>query len=273
MPRFSLAAMALLLLAGPCFASSITSTFEDISLAPDSYLNNAGPSGQFVSNGNSFNNVYDDVWGSWNGWAISNTTDTTTGDYTNQYSAITGSGAGGSATYGVAYTGDANGYAGSFINLVTGTNALSIEITNTTYTARTIENGGMGSRPFGPGDYLKLDITGWTGQNGTGSQVGDVTFYLASYTGASLDLITAWTHVDLSSLAGAASLQFGLDSTDVGLYGMNTPAYVAVDNLVVANSVIEATTVPEPSSYALALVGMGLLILRRHQKTQREQAV
>ena len=38
----------------------------------------------------------------------------------------------------------------------------------------------------------------------------------------------------LTSLAGARSLLFGLRSSDVGPFGINTPTYIALDNLVVA---------------------------------------
>jgi hypothetical protein len=44
-----------------------------------------------------------------------------------------------------------------------------------------------------------------------------------------------------------------MDSSDVGAFGVNTPTYVALDNLV---------AVPEPA--ALGVIGIGLLIgLRR----------
>ncbi|HMO36139.1 MAG TPA: DUF4465 domain-containing protein, partial [Gemmatales bacterium] len=56
--------------------------------------------------------------------------------------------------------------------------------------------------------------------------------------------------VDLSGLgAGTSALTFELTSSDVGPFGMNTPAYFAMDNLVVA--------VPEPGT--MALVGSAAL--------------
>ena len=101
-------------------------TFESFGLGPNSYLNDA-PSGQFVTDGTSFNNSYDSTFGTWSGWSISTMTDTTTPDYTNQYSAITGSGAGGSATYAVAYTFGNNtdpfNPSSSYINLPAGMTA------------------------------------------------------------------------------------------------------------------------------------------------------
>ena len=79
-----------------------TTTFEGFNLPANSYLNDAGPSGEFVADGHAFNNLYNPNYDSWYGWSISNTTDTTTPGYENEYSAITGGGADGSATYAVA---------------------------------------------------------------------------------------------------------------------------------------------------------------------------
>ena len=60
----------------------------------------------FTSQGATFNNEFSDFGGGccFAGWAYSQTTDATTPGFENQYSAIPGSGAGGSATYGVAFT-------------------------------------------------------------------------------------------------------------------------------------------------------------------------
>ncbi|MDY6839745.1 MAG: DUF4465 domain-containing protein [Thermodesulfobacteriota bacterium] len=82
-------------------------------MASDSYWNGSDSSGGFISGDAHFSNCYDTSRGSWDGWAYSNMTDTTTAGWTNQYSAITGGGAGGSANYGVAYDAEAWGGASS----------------------------------------------------------------------------------------------------------------------------------------------------------------
>ncbi|HVX11301.1 MAG TPA: MBG domain-containing protein [Pirellulales bacterium] len=207
------------------------------------FTNNAGTSGDFTTNGTSFNNNYDSTYDAWYGWAISSTTDTTNPDYTNQYSAITGGGADGSKTYAVAYTfgnetntnpdqpGD------SWINLPTGVNPSSIQVTNTTYAYLSMKNGDQFENKFGPNDYLELDITGYNAPYGdnadgtagtTGSEVGEVTYDLAKGT----DILNQWHTIDLSSLAGSESLVFSLRSSQNGDFGINTPTYFAVDNLV-----------------------------------------
>ena len=90
-------------------------------------------------------------------------------------------------------------------------------------------------------------------------------FYLADFRFAdnALDyVVDSWTWVDLSSLGVVSSLSFSLASSDVGQFGMNTPAYFAMDNLAVA-------AVPEPSQAAMLLGGLALvgLAVRRRSKS------
>jgi hypothetical protein len=218
-------------------AAGLTVDFEDLSLPSDSYEKGVHLSGSFTSHGATFNNDYNSSYDSWSGWAYSSTTDVATPGYTNQYSAFTGSGDN-SPTYAVAYD-----YApgASTIELPAGYRPASMKITNTTYAALAIRDGddGFGGvRQFGineqdGGDYFLLQITGLNSSN---QAVGTIPFYLADYrnlNGAQDQLVTDWTTVDLSSLpASTVKLSFGLSSTDNGDYGMNTPAYFAMDNLV-----------------------------------------
>ena len=143
----------------------------------------------------------------------------------------------------------------ALINLPSGTNPISIDVTNTTYVAQSISQGDSFARAFHQGDFFRLDILGFSGANGTGHQIGDVPFYLADYRGSTLQLVSNWTTVDLTTLAGSTSLEFTLTSTDVGAYGMNTPAYFAVDNL----TAVTVSAVPEPSSWLLCLTGIGIV--------------
>ena len=245
-------------------ADTIVSTFEDLGLPADSYSNDA-PSGFFTSAGNSFNNTFSPNFGGiWSGWAISSMTDTTTPGYTNQYSAITGSGADGSQTYAVACTfgssADPFNPSSSFVNLVPGTNPVSIELTNTTYAYLSMLNGDSFEPAFGHGDFFLLTISGYSGQ---GAQIGEVDFYLANFLGTNSYIVNTWTNVNLSSLAGSSSLVFGLQSSQNDpIYGINTPAYFAADNFTVQ-------TVPEPSSWLLCLTGVGIVVMRRRKSNER----
>ena len=250
----------------------IITTFEDQGLVAGGYDNNPSPADHFTSFGNSFNNAQGFIW---SGWAMSATTDTTTPGYGNQYSAIPGSGAGGSTSYGVAFTSaypteDLFHPADSWINLAPNTSPLSIDVTNTTYAYLSMLDGDAFARKFVDGDYFWLDIRGYTGFDGTGALVGTVNFELANFVGETHYIITAWETLDLTTLAGSKSLRFGLRSTDNNPdFGMNTPAYLAVDNLRVA-------VVPEPGTSALVVswpVTMVMLYRRRRSRCSPQDTV
>ncbi len=246
-------------------AAFVTGTFEDVNPGSNTYQNDF-PSGSFTTGGFTLKNSFDPTFGSRSGFAVSSMVDNTFGgnDLNHPYGAYAplganGTGSGGSATYGVAFNfsqGDA------VLNLPVGVNPVSVDVTNTTYTAQAIVEGDSFSTAFTQGSYFRLDILGYSGANGAGTLVGDVPFYLADYRGSSLLLVSNWTTVSLSSLAGAESLEFNLTSTDVGPFGMNTPAYFAIDNIV------GVTAIPEPGS--LVLLATGLLgvvaLIRKRQR-------
>ncbi len=238
--------------------------FEDVGaeLGNESYWNGPAESGaerpgqhgdtvvdgHFTSDGLQFNNVHSLTYGSTVNWSYSNTTDTETADYSNQYSAVAGSGAGASPTYGVAYY-DASRYElPPTISKTPATDRLrfqSLQVTNTTYTAASLRHGDGFAKAFGGAsgndpDWFLLTITG---RDAAGMSVGAVDFYLADYRfhDNNLDyIVDTWTEVDLRSLQEAVSLEFSLSSSDTGDFGMNTPAYVAVDKITMA---LPATTV------------------------------
>ncbi len=261
---------ALALLAGPARAQTVV-TFENPTLSqplagPGGYQNGRtlSPPGSFTASGVTFNNDYNPTYDSWSGWSYSNVKNLATPGYGNQYAAYNvpggGAGAAGSANYAVANNfspGDAT------VALPAGTRPDSLQVTNTTYAALSIQTGDQFAKKFGGAagndpDYFRLTIIGKNGQNQT---TGSVDFYLADYRFAdnSQDyLVSQWTTVDLSALgADTAALSFELNSSDVGAFGMNTPAYFAVDNLALS-------PVPEPASAVLlAAVGAGLWGARR----------
>src|SRR5580692_9175174 len=84
-------------------AQVVVSTFDDLSLPPDSFWNGSDLSGGFNDGDAFFPNSYDTAYQEWSGWAYSNVRDTTNPSYTNQYAAITATGYNGSANYAVAY--------------------------------------------------------------------------------------------------------------------------------------------------------------------------
>lgn len=264
----SIAAWVLALaMATPALNASSLVNFSDVSLdVPPAqsytnggvYYNGSDSAGGFLSSGVHFSNNYNSEWGSWQGWSYSNTSDTTTAGFGNQYSALTGAPFSGSA-YGVAY---ASG--GAVITLAEGWHQpLSARITNTTYTGITVQNGDMFAKQFGGAegndpDWLLLTITGRDQQ---GDSVGNVDFYLADYRftdNAENYIISDWTEVDLQSLGSDVyTLEFAMSSSDVGDFGMNTPAYFAMDDL---------TVIPEPRYYGLLLGAIALAWIVKRRK-------
>lgn len=244
--------------------AAITSDFENLSLAANSYwsgqtspavpLYQANP-GSFSSGLATFSNEMTD-WGgatSWSGWAYSNMTDNVTPGFDNQYSVYSGTAHSGN-NFGVAYVAGDD----AKINFSGDVQVNGFYLTNTTYTALAILYGDSFSKKFGgsngnDADWLKLSVSGLN----AGVATSTVDFYLADYRSAnnSLDyIVKGWEWLDLSSLGSVDSLKFAMSSSDTGAYGMNTPAYFAMDDLTV-------TAVPVPP--ALWLMGGGLLIFQR----------
>jgi hypothetical protein len=87
--------------------------------------------------------------------------------------------------------------------------------------------GVSGSDP----DWFKITAIGY---NAAGDSVKSVDFYLADYRAtenAKDYTVNKWTNFDLSPLGKINKLTFRFSSTDNGAWGMNTPAYVCLDNL------------------------------------------
>ncbi|MEM7316013.1 MAG: DUF4465 domain-containing protein [Planctomycetota bacterium] len=249
-----------LLISSMTFAD--VSDFDDNPLAPESFYNGADEAGGFTSRGVSYNNSYTPAFGSWSGFAYSNTSDTTTPGFLNQYSAITGAGAGGQGNYGVAFY---DFFTPVIPELTFSTPSIpeSIQITNTTYAALSMRDGDSFAKQFGgmsgdDPDYFKLILEGL---DASGNSTGTVDFFLADYRFAdnSLDyIVDQWQSVDVSSLGAVSSIQFTLETTDIGNYGPATPFYFAIDN-------VEFNAVPEPSSALLIVLGFVTLIGTRRR--------
>lgn len=244
--------------AGLAYSQSVV-TFEDLTLIPNSHYTGSDGLGGFTSNGVFFENSYDANFGFWSGGFIySNSNDTTTAGFTNDYSAITGAGANGGGIYAVNYYGN--------IDFTSPKVVSSIALTNTTFAYLSMLNGDGFAKKFGDTinangendgsngeDFFRLRILG-KDQN---SNITDsVIVYLADYrfSDNSQDYILKdWLTVDLSALGAIQFLEFELSSSDIGSWGMNTPAYFALDNLVYGDlgiSETEETIViyPNPTS-------------------------
>lgn len=279
-------ALAVMLAGGllPMASFAVTVDFEDVGagLAAESYWDGSDLSGTLVPGGGpwgndiyvggfqtgpiDFNNVYTPAYGSWSGWSYSNVTDNTTPGYANQYSAFAGGGAGGSGTYGAAY----NSVQGeATVEIPAGYEVASAMLTNTTYAALSMRDGDAFAKKFGgptgnDPDWFLLSILGIDEND---APVGSVDFYLADYRfadNAQDYIVDQWTGVDLSGLAGSRRLEFALSSSDVGTFGMNTPAYFAMDNIVLTTG---TAGLPEPATWGLLATGSLAMFLglRRHR--------
>ncbi len=220
-----------------------TADFENFSMSSESFLNGEDGSGGFTSGNIWLPNLYEDVWGSWSGWAISSTTDEATPGFMNQYSAMGGGGAESTAQYAVAYVLEANKMA--LLNEAQGKTVDGLFVTNNAYAYWSMKDGDAFAKKFGGAtgndpDYFKLTIRKIL--NGVAS-TDSVDFYLADYRfadNAQDYIVDDWTWVDLHSLGDADSLVFTLSSSDVGQFGMNTPAYFCVDQVVTTDGLSDA---------------------------------
>jgi hypothetical protein len=246
---------------GSINAQQNVADFENLILSNESYWDGSDISGlhnnsifftTFTSGNYNFSNTYDTTWGSasgyWSsGWVYSNMTDSSTSGFSNQYSAKPGGG------HPIGGTNYAIGKPNSTI-VFNNPDGLSINITNSTYAANSMRDGDAFAKKFtnADQDYFKLHISG----HFNGFITDSIEFYLADFTHAdsTLDyIVTDWQYIEL--LPGPYdSVSFNLFSSDVGAFGMNTPAYFCIDNVgnyPLSNSIITENkfiVYPNPSS-------------------------
>jgi hypothetical protein len=296
---------AYLLLAGLAFiphpAAGLTIDFEDLSPSPFwhgpelSVSPVPGPypdtdlyEGSFTSGGATFVNRYlDGDFPSWSGFAYSRVTDSTTPGFGSQHNAYPGAGHGPSTNYGVgfgyrdlvaniaqSFNFDPNNPAHlvqlPYFDVPAGYRIQSLYAANTTYGALTMRDGDVFgfAKQFNTtdGDWAKLTAYG---TNALGQPLGvSVDFYLADYR-VDDEPLTTWELMDLTPLADARRIYLNFYSTDVGIFGLNTPASYAIDNIELA------AETPEPGTLVLlgvggaALAALGIARRRRRDPARR----
>jgi hypothetical protein len=120
----------------------------------------------------------------------------------------------------------------------------SLKITNTTYAGISMRDGDSYAKKFGSvnnaqgqpdgtngEDFFKLTINGLSFSD---EIVSTLDVYLADFRyadNAQDFILNTWKSVDLTSLGNVYGLSFYLQSSDIGDFGMNTPAYFALDDL------------------------------------------
>lgn len=252
-----------LLLSGVSYGQNQIIDFDTLTLPQSqNFWNGSDISGGFTDGTAFFNNTYNTTYNFWSGFAYSAATDNTTSGIGNQYSAFPGIGAAGSVQYGVWY-GD------GVINFSNPQIVDSIKVSNGTYPAISMRDGDSFGKQFGSPnaadgtpdgtngeDWFLLTIYGLDVNDDT---VGTVEFYLADYRFSDNTqdyIVDTWKNVDLSSLGEVKKLAFGLTSSDVGQYGMNTPGYFVIDNIATHSNIasiiqlnkVQAQVYPNPTS-------------------------
>jgi hypothetical protein len=241
---------------------SDTADFENLTLSPNSFwtkanvtLKNTFTNGQATFKNSYSTSIYGDYWSS--GFAISSMIDTIIPGDSNLYSVYAGSGYDGSTSFALAQN-NAKFYITPSVSNTT--LVKGVYISNTTYTALSMKYGDAFAKKFGgltgnDSDWFKVTFTGY---NHDGS-INTVDAYLADYRSDdnSLDYILKdWKWIDLSGIQYSDSIKITFSSSDVGQFGMNTPAFVALDNFTVDFSTaidekiktIHASVYPNPTN-------------------------
>lgn len=200
-----------------------TVDFENVNLTDGVHSREA-----FSCGGLKFSNKYDTTYQSWEGFAVSSKIDNKTADYTNIYSPITGKAYSGKK-FGVVYQG---------IELPTieteqgEIEFTSMRITNGTYSYYTILNGNDFCKKFENGDWFKVQINGWDSE---GNNVGKTEVFLADYRNGKTYILNDWYLVNLEEFEDCQKITFEFASSDTGDFGINTPAFLMVDDIVYSN--------------------------------------
>ncbi|MBC7412434.1 MAG: DUF4465 domain-containing protein [Bacteroidia bacterium] len=233
--------------------------FENLVTDSTGYENGANLGGApFKSKGLVFENYYSSQFGPyWEGWAYSNNTDTVNTSYANQYSTFAPMGGNNMAKFALIYK-DTKVVFDSINN--NGTNLfLSLQISNSTLAVRDMQNGSGFSKKFGGAtgndpDYFYVKFTSVDTAN-----TNSVVFYLADFRDSNNVndyIVKTWKLVDLTPLNATTGIKMSFASSDVGSFGINTPTYACIDNIihdktVGVNTKVSANTTqfyPNPAS-------------------------
>ena len=223
---------------GACIGPARTATFDDVALGEAGAWVGADLSGGIRSGNALLLNGYDPLYASWDGFAVSNHGDTESPGWANDLSAIPGGGVYGSAAFAVGYQ---SGFAPApptleILDAGDGVVLRGVFVTNTTYAFLSMRDGDDYAKQFGgetgeDEDWFLLTIHGLDANDG---ETGTVDVYLADFRAADPAgdfILDQWTWVDLTALGSVTGLSFTLSSSDMGDWGMNTPAYFALDDL------------------------------------------
>ena len=124
------------------------------------------------------------------------------------------------------------------------------------------------AKKFTEEDWFQLYLIGWK----DGAVTDTVTVDLA----AEGMLLFTWKTIDLTALGEVERIELSMNSTDVGAYGMNTPAYCCFDNLKMTvgettsaaalpaaapQATVEAILTPDGKRISTLNKGMNILLM------------
>lgn len=197
--------------------------FETVTLGEMGYLKESS----FNEDGLLCENNYNAEWNAWKGFACSSLVDSVTSGYTNELS----------VSAGKAYLGQkfAVVYEDSAVCKFSNNGEYKIDglyVTNSTYAYLDMKNGSAYSKKFVAGDWFKVIIKGFSATN---VLLGTREVYLADFRDGKTTLLNTWGYVSLEEAipAKVQRLEFYFDSSDKGNFGVNTPKYVCIDNVLV----------------------------------------
>lgn len=171
---------------------------------------------------------------------VSYSNDMEQGDFNNQLSVyfsdpVTGLGGhGGSKHFGVNFSAVGGYGEPTRINFATPRKLLRMYVANSTYAYLLMRDGN----PFGTGEPFGYETGDWFkivayALDENMERVGSAEFYLADFrTPDAPGLLEGWHEFDLSVLPECQLVEFDMQGSDTGDYGLNTPAYFCFDDLV-----------------------------------------
>jgi len=194
--------------------------FQNVTFANGQYNNDSDGAGFFAEGVVSFQNVQSE--GYWYGFAYSQMHDLATFDYaTNEFSAyVLNDPQENKFMVGYIAPWDAPSIEITFEKPVMN---LSFDVANNTLAALAMkgEDPNQYARQFVEGDLFTLTITATS---------ADVIETITIHLGKDTEITHVWYPIQVE-ISNVTKLEFSLDSTDTGDWGINTPTYFCIDNI------------------------------------------
>lgn len=196
--------------------------FSDLTLEANSHRD----SGSFSSGNAVFLNSYNADYESWGGFACSNQNDTSAGSDTAQFDVYTST----PNDKGIFAVGYVDTYTPAIPTVTFDEPVVlkSAAFALNAYAYKSMRDGDNIAKKLAAEDWYKITIKS---VDSTNVASDSLEVYLADFRNGKNILIDRWTEFSLSPLK-ASKLTFEASSSDNGAYGMNTPAYFCIDDVV-----------------------------------------